>query len=212
MLMASGTAPSTRLFLIVEDDDLVVRTLRKLIRPFGEVVVATDFAQGKRAIENGQSWTAILVDKKLPGGSGVDLLPLARKRWPLVPIVLMTGFNDDDSANAAHDHDVAYVAKPWTPARVRRFVSHAASRLSLHEFDLRITRVVDTWAKTRGLSPAETDILRRACLGETQEEIATGRDASEETVRKQIAALRLKLGSRSLHEAVLRVLREACGP
>jgi DNA-binding CsgD family transcriptional regulator len=83
--------------------------------------------------------------------------------------------------------------------------------MTRHEFDVRIIQVVDVWAQTRGLSLAETDILRRASLGETQEEIAKAREASEETVRKQSAALRLKLGCESLHEAVLRVLREACG-
>lgn len=209
----SSTAPSTRIFLVVEDDDLVVRSLRKIIRPFGEVVVATDYASAKGFIEgNSRDWTAMLVDMKLPDGSGLDLLPLARRRWPLLPMVLMTGYNDDAAVNAAHDLGVAYVAKPWTPERVRRFVSQAASRLTRHEFDLRIIRVVDVWSQTRGLSPAETDILRRASLGETQEEIAGARKASEETVRKQIAALRLKLGCNSLHQAVLRILREACGP
>jgi DNA-binding NarL/FixJ family response regulator len=204
---------STRIFLIVEDDDLVVRALRKIIKPFGDVVVATDFANGKRIIEgDDRAWTAMLIDKSLPGGSGIDLLPLARIRWPILPIVLMTGYNDDAAANAAHDLGVAYVTKPWTPERVRRFASQAASRLTRPEFDVRILQVVDAWAQTRGLSLAQTDILRRASLGETPEEIAVARDVAEETLRKQIAGLRTKLGCGSLNEAVLRVLREACGP
>jgi DNA-binding NarL/FixJ family response regulator len=213
MQHASVNQPETRLFLIVEDEELVVAALRKIIRPFGDAAVASDFAAAKRLIEDkSRSWVAMLIDKNLPGGSGVDLLPLARRLWPLLPMVLMTGFNDDAAVNVAHDLGVAYVTKPWTPERVRRFASQAASRLTRHQFDLRIIQVVDVWAHTRGLSPAETDILRRASLGETQEEIATARKASEETVRKQIAGLRLKLGSGSLHDAVLRVLREACGP
>lgn len=207
-------APSSiRIFLIVDDDDLVVRALRKIIRPFGDVVVATDFASAKRIIEgDDRAWTAMLIDKSLPGGSGIDLLPLARRRWPILPVVLMTGYNDGEAANAAHDLGVAYVSKPWTPERVRRFASQAASRLSRDEFDVRIIQVVDAWAQTRGLSLAQTDILRRASLGETPEEIAAARDVAEETLRKQIAGLRSKLGCGSLNEAVLRVLREACGP
>jgi DNA-binding NarL/FixJ family response regulator len=206
------TAPSTRFFLIVDDDDLVVRSLRKIIRPFGDLVVAIDFVSARRILEGeDRGWTAMLIDKSLPGGSGIDLLHIARRRWPILPIVLMTGYNDDLAANSAHDLGVAYVTKPWTPERVRRFVSQAASRLTRHEFDGRIIQVVDAWAQTRGLSVAQTDILRRASLGETPEEIATAREASEETVRKQIASLRSKLGCASLNEAVLRVLREACG-
>ena len=209
---SSVTGPGSRLFLVVDDEELVVSSLRRIIRPFGDVVVASDFADGKRLIEDAtRDWTAMLIDKNLPGGSGVDLLPIARRRWPLLPVVLMTGYNDDVAVNIAHDLGVAYVTKPWTPERVRRFVSEAASRLTRPEFDLRIIQVVNVWAQTRGLSLAETDILRRASLGETQEEIAAAREASEETVRKQIAGLRLKLGCGSLHDAVLRVLREACG-
>jgi DNA-binding CsgD family transcriptional regulator len=65
--------------------------------------------------------------------------------------------------------------------------------------------------KTNGavISAAESEILRRASLGEDRVQVAKARGVSEETIHKQITSLLLKLECRTLHAAVERVLRDA---
>lgn len=206
------SAPRRGIFLVVDDEALVAKSLRRTIAPFGDVVVAGDFAEGKRLIaDRSRKWTALVIDRKLPGGSGLDLLELARERYPLLPILLVTGHNNREATNTALGLHVRVMEKPCEPELLRRFAAEAVSRLTGEEFDARIAQVVDVLARTRHLSGAEADILLRKALCQTQKEIATERGASEETVRKQIAIIRLKLGCPSVEEAVLRVLREACG-
>jgi two-component system, LuxR family, response regulator FixJ len=200
------------LFLVVDDEQLVAKSLRKMIAPFGDVVVAGDLAEGKRLIgDRSRSWTALFIDKMLPDGSGLELIGFARDRYPLLPILLVTGHNDREATNTALGLRVQVMEKPFEPELVRRFAAEATSRLTREEFDLRIVQVVDVLARTRRLSAAEADILLRKALCQTQNEIALARGASEETVRKQTASLRLKLGASAVEEAVLHVLREACG-
>jgi DNA-binding NarL/FixJ family response regulator len=212
MLKASVSTPRRGLFLVVDDEQLVAKSLRKMIAPFGDVVVAGDFAEGMRlADDRSRHWTALLIDRMLPDGSGLDLIAHARDRYPLLPILLVTGHNDRDATNTSLGLHVHVMEKPCEPELVRRFAAEAVSRLTGEEFDHRISQVVDVLTRTRHLSAAEADILLRKALCQTQHEIALARSASEETVRKQTASLRLKLGNVSVEEAVLRVLREACG-
>ena len=198
-------------FLVVEDEEEVARhALIPLISPFGDVTLIEDFGPAKRLIEKGaEEWTGVLVDVRLPGGSGLALLGLARARWPLVPAMLMTGYNDDKAANTAFDLRADYVIKPWKAQRIRRFASDALARLERSPLDRRIQHVVDVWDRTFLLSDAESDILRRAALGEERSVIASSRKVSEETIHKQVTSLLLKVRCKTLHAAVEAVLREA---
>src|SRR5579872_6977652 len=108
-------------FLVVEDEEEVARlALIPLIRPYGDITLIEDYGPAERLIEKGaEEWTGVLMDVRLPGGSGLALLRLARVRWPLVPAMLMTGYNDDKAANTAFDLRADYVIKPWKAQRIR---------------------------------------------------------------------------------------------
>ncbi len=201
-------------FLVVEDDESVAReAIVPLLRPFGESTVVGDFQEGKRQLDGSKGeWTGVVLDVRLPGGSGLALLRVARPRWPLMPIMLITGFNEDKAANAAFDLRAEYVIKPIKPQRIRRFARDALGRVERPPLDRRIQHVVDVWDLTFLLSDAESDILRRAASGDDRATIASARGVSEETIHKQVTGLLLKVGRKTLHAAVEAVLREAARP
>jgi DNA-binding response OmpR family regulator len=43
----------------------------------------------------------VVLDKEMPGQSGFDVLPAFRRRWPEVPVILITAFGGDAVAEEA---------------------------------------------------------------------------------------------------------------
>lgn len=189
-------------FLAVDDDHLVLRSLARHLRSMGEVAGVGSLAEARARLAANVQWTGIILDRLLPDGSGLHLLPEIRMRRPHVAILVMTGNVDADAANATYDHRAELVAKPCNCARIRRFAAEATS-ISARVYDL-----VQDWATRYQLSPALADLLRRLALGEERADIAVSRGTSELTIQTQISGLLLRTGDRLVHEAVARFLRE----
>ncbi len=71
----------------------------------------------------------IVSDWNMPNVSGIQLLKIARQRWPGVPFVMMTGNDTVDHAAEAMQLGVfAYILKPFTPAGLRQKIVAAIRR------------------------------------------------------------------------------------
>jgi DNA-binding NarL/FixJ family response regulator len=196
-------------FLVLEDEATVVSGLARLIRPFGDAFPALTIRQADSLLAEGIPWTALILDCRLPDGSGLDVLARARTWYPVVPAMVLTGHNDDVVANAAYDLNADYVVKPVKGERLVRFLTRASSARAERTLAERIERVVAEVARCQGLSVAEADVLLRAARGESRDEIAAARATSPWTIKNQIASLLRKTGDDSLHAAAERVLRDA---
>ena len=64
----------------------------------------------------------LLCDMVLPGGSGVDIIADAQRRYPQLPIVMMTGY-----APRGVPEGVPLLTKPFTPAGLREAMAAAAT-------------------------------------------------------------------------------------
>jgi DNA-binding CsgD family transcriptional regulator len=64
---------------------------------------------------------------------------------------------------------------------------------------------VDFYARTRGLTSAESGVLHDLCLGATPKEIAHGRSVAISTVRTHISSIRQKTRTQSIRDLVHRV-------
>ncbi len=118
--------PARPALLVVDDEtynaDLMVRTFHRTAR----VRCVTDGAEALAALAE-EPAALVLVDHRLGlgGGTGLDLAHTIRARWPITAIVVVTGYADlpllhDALAAGAID---ALVAKPWSPAELRRQVA-----------------------------------------------------------------------------------------
>ncbi len=55
----------------------------------------------------------VLSDINMPGMSGVELLKETRKRWPDLPVAMITAYGDSESRQKAHDAGAAeFLTKP----------------------------------------------------------------------------------------------------
>jgi DNA-binding NtrC family response regulator len=101
--------------VLVVDDDAEMRALlvEELRREGCEVTEAQDGAEAILAIRGG-AYDLILMDKNMPGPSGLDLLPGFRRACPRTRIVMMTAFGDVPSyVEAIEKGAVEYLFKPF---------------------------------------------------------------------------------------------------
>ena len=103
--------------LIVDDDAHVRKTVRIALQQGGyDVCEAED---GEKAIDTLQHALAeqmvdvIICDLQMPKMDGKDVIPFFRSQFPAIPIIVMTGFPDVQSATALFKQGVVdYLIKP----------------------------------------------------------------------------------------------------
>jgi DNA-binding NtrC family response regulator len=99
--------------LLVDDDDANTLTLSALLEETGfDVRTATSCAQARRCLAGERPFAVILVDGRLPDGTGGALLPEIRAADPNAWVILYTG--QDDLLHNAHRFDaVALKGEPF---------------------------------------------------------------------------------------------------
>ncbi len=114
--------------LVVDDDRAVVRAFGRIIASSGILVnPAWDPAAALRAIEETR-YDAVICDIGLPGMSGIALARQVRRRWPEVPIILVTGDPRLDTALEAFELGaVEYMPKPVDAAKLAATVKRAVN-------------------------------------------------------------------------------------
>jgi two-component system response regulator (stage 0 sporulation protein F) len=101
--------------ILVVDDDTEMRALlvEELRHEGYEVAEAGDGAEAVLACR-GCQFDVILMDKNMPGPSGLDLLPGFRRACPRSRIIMMTAFGDVPSfVEASEKGAIAFLFKPF---------------------------------------------------------------------------------------------------
>jgi signal transduction histidine kinase len=97
--MNSGTLR----LLIADDDDGDRMQLRRLIRGCGlvcEIDEALDLNEAEAACA-ARTYDCAIIDYRMPGGDGLEGIVALRERYPLLPIVMVTGQGDELIATEA---------------------------------------------------------------------------------------------------------------
>jgi PAS domain S-box-containing protein len=117
--------PAHGVILVVEDERTVRRTTRRtLVRAGYEVHEASN---GVEALEKwgarGAELTAVVTDIRMPHMSGTELARQLRLSTPNLPIVFVSGYNDElDRLHSAYD---VFLEKPFTRAALLDAVERA---------------------------------------------------------------------------------------
>ena len=116
--------------LIVEDDESV-RTLaaRALERDGHNVTIATDGAQGLDMIRQARGgYDLVVSDIRMPEMDGIEMATAAAREFPVMRIMLMTGYADQrERAEELNGIILDVVQKPFTLAEIRARVGKALS-------------------------------------------------------------------------------------
>lgn len=112
--------------LIVEDDITFGMMLKTWLGKKGfEVSSVSNIARARKYIEN-QETDLILSDLRLPDQDGIDLLKWMNGQDKKIPLIIMTGYADIQSAVQAMKLGARdYVAKPVNPEELLKKISEA---------------------------------------------------------------------------------------
>ena len=125
--------------LIIDDETNIRRGLKAILAKDGHEVKEVASAEEALPVLEFFPCEAAIVDIRMPGMSGVELLHKIRARWPTVSVILLTGHGTLESAMAAVKegaHD--YLLKPTQPNAIRETIASAlaASRWRREEAQL----------------------------------------------------------------------------
>jgi DNA-binding NarL/FixJ family response regulator len=191
--------------LVVEHEAAYGRCWLRTIERCEGIATLVETAREAREqfASTGPPWTGLIVDVRLPDGSGLEFLSEARAGGVDVPAVIISGLRDNAVAHAAFRLDALYLVKPVDDIYVESLVHHASQRVAGVPAESRVQNVVADWTARHGLSKAEAGILLLAAEGHDRAGTARIRGCSEATVRNQITSLLQKTGDVCLREAVV---------
>jgi DNA-binding response OmpR family regulator len=113
--------------LVVEDDDAVARVLGIMLRRDGhEVTRAATLGEARQALASRRP-SVILLDMKLPDGSGLDLLDYLAATAGLeqLPVVVLSGVEPTFDHRSRSDRVVEWLIKPFAERELLRALRDA---------------------------------------------------------------------------------------
>ncbi|MCD6161432.1 MAG: sigma-54-dependent Fis family transcriptional regulator [candidate division Zixibacteria bacterium] len=110
--------------ILVVDDELSIRiSLGDLLRRDGYRVEAAESGESALEILKAQSFDLLMVDVKMPGIDGLEMLKRVKENDPDTTVVMMTAYGSVDSAvQAMKLGAIDYVVKPFDPLKIGTLV------------------------------------------------------------------------------------------
>jgi two-component system phosphate regulon response regulator PhoB len=110
----------SRPFVLIVDDDDVIRSLLRLTLPDEgyDLVEAQDGGQALQITEARQP-ALVLLDWRMPGLSGADVLTALKQRHPDVPVIVLTAEPEAKVRTQAESLGAdVFMAKPFSPLQL----------------------------------------------------------------------------------------------
>jgi two-component system response regulator NreC len=198
---------SSLIRIVLADDHAVVRSgLRLLLecQPDFEVVAEASDVESARRYVRGHHPAVLVLDLSMPGGSGVEAIPILREESPGTQVVVLTAHRDADLVRQAlAGGALGYVLKEAAGAELVDAIRRAASGRTF--LDPRLGAQVAFQSSTStpdGLSEREAGVLRLIAMGHTNAEIAGQLYLSVRTVETHRSHIQGKLQLSSRAELV----------
>ena len=116
--------------LIIDDEAHVRRMMRLTLETAGYAVgEAADGPQGLAAFDDGTTWDIVLLDQKMPGMDGLEVLRRMQARAPTARVIMVTAFASIELAVEAMKLGATdFMRKPMTPELLRNTVAAALTK------------------------------------------------------------------------------------
>lgn len=126
----TDTAARPGEILVVDDEPAVREMLDDLLRELDWQPLAVGDADEALSVFRPGRFALALIDRKLPGRSGLELASRLRQEDPRMVLVLVSGWDKEDIASVARDSHFDFTAeKPLTVDTIREIIGQAATLL-----------------------------------------------------------------------------------
>jgi len=117
-----------RLVSIVDDDASLRRSLRNLLMSVGLRVETFESAEAFLESVHRENTGCMVLDLRMPGMSGLDLLRHLAARGTRIPVIILTAYRDDETRRRSLDAGaVEFLEKPFQSAALLDAVRSALS-------------------------------------------------------------------------------------
>ncbi|UDF32847.1 UNVERIFIED_ORG: response regulator (plasmid) [Roseateles sp. XES5] len=194
---------------VIDDDRAIREALQETFEADGRRVQAFCDGESFLAAFDDASPGCLVMDVKLPGIGGLDVLRTLRGRGVNLPIIMITGAGDVATAVLAMKAGASdFIEKPIGPSDLLASVSKALARS--RNTGMQDTRQREARARLSHLTGRQREILDRVLAGQASKVIAQDLHVSQRTVEVHRAAIMRRMQVASLPElARLVVLAES---
>jgi DNA-binding NarL/FixJ family response regulator len=203
---------------LVDDQNLVRQGVKALLEIAEGINVIGEADSGKLAIEDipNMKPDVVLLDMRMPGLSGLDVLHDLKQKKQLPPTIILTTFDDDELVLAGVKSGAkGYLLKDVPLEDLVEGIKKVAAGESLvrPQITKKILSGVEqlnnkfmSFEKPEPLTSRETEILRLMAGGHSNKEIANSLFVAEGTVKNHVSNILSKFGVRDRTRAVLKAL------
>jgi len=188
--------------LVVDDDVGIREAVQALVGSVGMRVIAFASVQEFLATERPAGPSCLVLDVRMPGKSGLDLLDELNLRNISLPTILITGHGDVPmSVRAMKAGAVEFLSKPFRTQELLDAIQAAVEQDSVS----RPRELADEARRKKfnGLTARERQVLVLVAQGLLNKQIAAELDLREITVKVHRGQAMRKMNARSLADLVL---------
>ncbi|HUG83297.1 MAG TPA: response regulator transcription factor [Euzebya sp.] len=202
--------------MLVDDHEVVRQGLRALVAGGGEMTVVAEAGTVAEAVLRARSYKpdVIVMDVRLPDGTGVDACRDIRSERPDARVLMLTSFSDDKALfDAIMAGASGYLLKQVRGADLMDAIRRVAAGESL--LDPGVTaQVLERIRNPSGddprlarLTPTERRILDAIATGSTNREIGDHLGLAEKTIKNYVSTILSKLHVARRAEAAAYLVR-----
>lgn len=200
--MSADTAERVRVML-VDDHEVVRQGLKAMVEATGEMTVVAQAGTAAEAILRARSYhpDVIVMDQRLPDGTGVEACRRIRSEDPDAKVLMLTSYADDKALfDAIMAGAVGYLLKEVRGTDLLDGIRRVAAGESL--LDPAVTaKVLERIRAGTGqsdpglarLTPTERRILDAIAQGSTNREIGDSLGLAEKTIKNYVSTILSKL-------------------
>lgn len=137
-------APRQRTLLLVDDEENILTSLRRLLRREGyEILIGKGGEEGLALLAQ-HPVDVILSDQRMPNMTGVEFLRQVKAAYPDTVRIVLSGYTELQSITDAINEGAIYkfLTKPWDDEQLRANIAEAFRHKELADDNLRLTEAV----------------------------------------------------------------------
>jgi DNA-binding NarL/FixJ family response regulator len=194
--------------MCVDDHPLMREGVAALVERQSDMLLVGEAANGADAVLKYRECRpdVVLMDLRLPDGSGIDALAAIRSEFPDARVVMLTTFAGDVEIHRALRAGArGYLLKSMPPQELVRGIRDVHA--GLKRIPAEVAAQLAEHVGSESLTARELEVLREASSGNRNRDIAERLCITEETVKVHMKNLMQKLDARDRTEAISIAIR-----